>query len=339
MINLISDTVTKPTPEMLEAMFRAEVGDDVFGEDPTINKLERKVADLFGKENALFCPSGTMTNQIALQIHTDRLTEIICEETSHVYQSETSGYAYNARAGVHLIRGEFGKINSNQVEEAIQPNYDWVPKSAMVVLENTTNKGGGNFYTLDEIRKIKDVCRKNNLKLHLDGARLFNALVETNESTFDFGQEFDTISVCMSKGLGAPVGSLLIGDNEQIKRARRLRKVMGGGMRQAGYLAAACIFALDHNIDRLKEDHDKARLLGSSLQNCNYVEEVLPVKTNIVIARLSDDVNIPNFLNFLKSKGILATQFGKQIIRFVTHLDVSNTQIEQVTQVLFQFKN
>ena len=239
MINLTSDTLTKPTPEMLQAMMSAEVGDDVFRADPTVNALEEKATNLFGMEAALFCPSGTMTNQIAMNVHTGRLEEVICHEYSHVYQYETGGYAANSGIAMNLLQGDFGKINANQIQAAIRPDYDWLPKSKLVVIENTCNKGGGSFYTIDEIEPIRQVCDKNGLGLHLDGARLFNALVESGENPKIWGEHFDRISICLSKGLGAPVGSLLLGNASFIKQARRQRKVMGGGMRQAGYLAAA----------------------------------------------------------------------------------------------------
>ncbi|MFQ5447982.1 MAG: threonine aldolase family protein, partial [Saprospiraceae bacterium] len=266
MINLISDTVTKPTPAMLQAMMAAEVGDDVFGEDPTVNALQDKVAAMFGKKAALFCPSGTMTNQIAIKCHSQPLDEVICDHYSHVYQYETGGYAFNSGAAINLIAGTNGKITAAQVEAAIKPVHDWLPLSRLVVLENTANKGGGSIYTIAEMRTISELCRERGLRLHLDGARIFNALVETGERPADVGALFDSVSICLSKGLGAPVGSLLTGDEDFIKTARRFRKVMGGGMRQAGYLAAAGIYALGHHVQRLKDDNDHARILGETLE-------------------------------------------------------------------------
>jgi threonine aldolase len=321
---LISDTVTKPTAEMLAFMMKAEVGDDVFGQDPSINKLESYVAGLFGKENALFCPSGTMTNQIAIKCHTQPLDEVICDHYSHVYQYETGGYAFNSGVAVNLIAGINGKITVDQVEAAIKPVFDWLPISKLVVLENSCNKGGGSYYTLDEIAPITQLCKERGLKLHLDGARLFNVLVETKEDTLDVGKHFDSISICFSKGLGAPVGSLLIGDKDLIAQARRYRKVMGGGMRQAGFLAAACLFALKNQRTRLKDDNDKAREIGKLLEEQSYVKSVRPVKTNIVIFDLADGQKADPFLDKLKSKGILAVAFGPETIRFVTHLDYTN---------------
>lgn len=336
-VNLISDTVTKPTAAMLEAMMQAVVGDDVFSEDPTVNALEAKAAAMFGKEAALFCPSGTMTNQIAIKVHTNPLDEVICDETSHVYQYETGGYAFNSGVGMNLIKGENGKITAAQVSAAVKPVFDWLPISRLVVLENTCNKGGGSYYTLDEVAPIRDVCRERGLKLHLDGARLFNALVETGESTQDVGAQFDSISICLSKGLGAPVGSLLIGSKDFIGQARRFRKVMGGGMRQAGYLAAAGIYALDHHVERLREDNERARRIGAVLENLDFVESVRPVRTNILIFDLKNPWTAERFLAKLAEKGIMATPFGPQTVRFVTHLDLSEAMIEKVMEELRNF--
>ncbi len=333
-MNLISDTVTKPTPTMLSYMMAAEVGDDVFRNDPTVNKLESMAAEMFGKEVALFCPSGTMTNQIAIKMHTQALDEMICDHFSHVYQYETSGYAYNSGIGVKLIEGINGKISPSQISESVHPPYDWLPNSKLVVIENSCNKGGGSYYTPTEIAEIRDVCNKHSLKLHLDGARLFNVLVETNESTIAAGQPFDSISICLSKGLGAPVGSLLIGSEEDLRYARRLRKVMGGGMRQAGYLAAAGIFALENNIERLKIDNNRAKLIGSLLEDIDYVKAVKPVETNIVIFSLAQNLSTQQFLNFLSSHGIQSTAFGPQEIRFVFHLDITEKMMDSLINVL-----
>ncbi len=333
-INLISDTVTRPTPEMLAAMMQAEVGDDVFKQDPTINALEAKVAAMFNKEAALFCPSGTMTNQIALKVHTQPLDEVICDHYSHIYQYETGGYAYNAGISVNLIQGQNGKITAAQVQAAIKGDFDWLPRTSLVVLENTCNKGGGSYYTLEEIAPIKRVCQENELALHLDGARLFNALVETGESPKAVGDHFDSISLCLSKGLGAPVGSVLIGNKAFIKQARRIRKVMGGGMRQAGYLAAACIYALEHHVERLKEDNDRAKALGAHLSTKNYVASVRPVQSNIVIFDVKPPYTAASFLEKLATQGVLASPFGPQTVRFVTHLDVSGSMIDQVLAAL-----
>ncbi|MEO1437263.1 MAG: GntG family PLP-dependent aldolase [Bacteroidota bacterium] len=333
-INLISDTVTKPTPNMLDAMMQAEIGDDVFQADPSVNRLEAYAANLFGMEAALFCPSGTMTNQIAIQCHTNKLEEVICHEYSHVYQYETGGFAYNARVGMKLLQGPQGKITAEQVEAAINPDYDWLPASTLVVLENTCNKGGGATYNLHEIEPIKSVCREKGLMLHLDGARLFNALVETQDDPKAYGQVFDSISICLSKGLGAPVGSLLIGDGKTLKQARRLRKVMGGGMRQAGFLAAAGLYALEHHVDRLFEDHQRARTIAHLLETCNFVDSIRPVETNILIFDLVEPWTAAGFLEQLKMQGVLASPFGPKTIRFVTHLDFNDQMLEKTLDVL-----
>lgn len=296
-IDLRSDTVTNPTPEMLQAMFAAPVGDDVYGEDPTVNALEEKAAAMFGMEAGLFCPSGTMTNQIAIKVHTAPLTEVICDVTSHIHQYEGGGIAFNSAASTALVHGERGKMTPQQVEAHIRPlDNVHFPETRLVSLENTCNKGGGAFYTLDEIAAISAICKRHSLALHLDGARVFNALAASGDSAKDYGLYFDSISVCLSKGLGAPVGSVLLGSKAFIKRARRVRKVLGGGMRQAGYLAAACIYALDHHVERLQEDHKKAKELEATLLHANYVESVLPVDTNIVIFKLNDRFSDAEFV-------------------------------------------
>lgn len=332
-INLISDTITKPTEQMRQAMAMAEVGDDVFGEDPTVNKLEAMAANMFGKQAALFCPSGTMTNQIAIKTHTQPLDELICEKDSHVYQYETGGYAFNSGVAVNLIEGQYGKLKVEQIESAIKAPYDWLPNTSLVVLENSTNKGGGNYYTLEEINAISEFCKSKNLKLHLDGARLFNVLVETDESTIDVGKVFDSISICLSKGLGAPIGSLLIGDSDFIKQARRYRKVMGGGMRQAGIIAQAGIFALKNNISRLKDDNDRARKISEILNQQSYVDSVLPTKTNIVIFNLKNE-KAESFLRKLKERNINASAFGPKTVRFVTHMEFTEDQMKYLENVL-----
>ena len=333
-INLSSDTVTKPTPAMLEAMMQAEVGDDVFQADPTVNALEAKGAALFGKEAALFCPSGTMTNQIAIKVHTQPLDEVICHEYSHIYQYETGGYAFNSGVSINLLSGKEGKITASQIEAAIKPVYDWLPISKLVSLENTANKAGGSYYTLKEIQPITKLCKERELKLHLDGARLYNALAETGESTQAVGKHFDSISLCLSKGLGAPVGSLLIGDTEFIRQARRFRKVMGGGMRQAGFLAAAGIYALDHHVERLKEDHFHAKMIGETLEILPYVENIRPIRTNLLFFDVKPPYTAASFLEKLAPYGIQSVPMGPQTVRFVTHLDVSREMVERVIEVL-----
>jgi threonine aldolase len=334
MINLISDTITQPTPAMLEAMMTAKVGDDVFGEDPTINALEAKAAAMFGMEAALFCPSGTMTNQLAIKAHTQPMDEVICEEKSHIYQSEVGGYAFHSGIAVSLIKGENGIINVHNIEAAIKPLYDWLPRSTLVSLENTSNFGGGSYYTLDQVKPIREMCQRRGLKLHLDGARLFNALVETGESTLDWGATFDSISICLSKGLGAPVGSLLLGNQHFIQKTRRFRKALGGGMRQAGFLAAAGIYALDNNIQRLKDDNDNARKIGEILRGLPYVENIRPIKTNIVIFDVKPSFTAVSFLEKIGKEGLKAAAFGPQTIRFVTHLHFTNDMLTDTKNIL-----
>ena len=327
-IDLRSDTLTQPTAGMKEAMFTAPVGDDVFGEDPTVNALETKISALFGMESALFCPSGTMTNQIAIRLHTGPQKEVICHQYSHIYLYEGGGIMANSMASVKLLTGDLGKITASQVAESINPDDVHAPETTLVSLENTMNKGGGSIYTLDEIKPIHALCKEKGIKLHLDGARLFNALVETGESPADWGAQFDTISICLSKGLGCPIGSILLGTKADIKRAKKVRKVFGGGMRQAGFLAAAGIYALDHQVERLKEDHHRARVLGQFLVQAPHVAEVLPVATNIVIARL-EGISPEAYLQQLAAQGIKGVKFGKDLVRFVTHLDFGDAHLEE----------
>ncbi|WP_276499701.1 threonine aldolase family protein [Pontibacter litorisediminis] len=333
--DLRSDTVTKPTPAMLQAMFAAQVGDDVYGEDPTVNALEEKAAAMFGMEAGLFCPSGTMTNQIAIKVHTAPLTEVICDVTAHIHQYEGGGIAFNSAASTALVHGERGKMTPQQVEAHIRPlDNIHFPETRLVALENSCNKGGGSYYTLAEIAAISEVCKRHQLALHLDGARVFNALVASGDSATDYGLYFDSISVCLSKGLGAPVGSVLLGSKDFVKRAKRVRKVLGGGMRQAGYLAAAGIYALDHHIERLHEDHRRAKELEQALLQTDYVESVLPVETNIVIFKLNDRLRDTAFVQALAEQNILASSFGPQMIRFVTHLDITEEMHRHLLQVL-----
>ncbi len=333
-IDLRSDTLTKPTQEMLEYMFSCPVGDDVFEEDPTVKQLEEYAARLFNHEAALFCPSGTMTNQIAIKVHTRPGDEVICDQTAHVYNYEGGGIASNSGASTRLINGKFGQFTAEDVLNNINPDDIHHPVSSLVVIENTSNKGGGSIWDINEIRKIKDVCSANGLKLHMDGARLFNALTETGETPAEHGAIFDSISICLSKGLGAPVGSLLIGNKDFIKKARRVRKALGGGMRQAGYLAAAGLFALEHHVDRLKEDHNKAKLLGQELQKMDYVDSVLPVKTNIVLFKLKEQISDQLFLQKMNAQDLKLVSFGPQTIRIVTHLNYSNQMLEQTIERL-----
>ncbi len=330
LINLTSDTLTRPTPGMLEAMMKAEVGDDVFGQDPTTNALERKMADMFGHEAALFCPSGTMTNQIAIKAQTQPLDEIICDEIFHIYRYELGGYGFHSGVSMHVTRGNRGIISPQMVQEAVKPKADWNPNSRLLILENSINMGGGNYYTLDEVTALVVMARKHNLKTHLDGARLFNVLIETGDTTLAYGKLFDSISICLSKGLGAPVGSVLISDAETISYARRIRKVMGGGMRQSGYLAAAGIYALDHHIDRLKDDHERARTCARKLESMPWVSEVFPVATNIVIFRVADHLTGPQVAAALTARNINCLAITDKLIRWVFHLDINDDMIRQI---------
>jgi threonine aldolase len=339
MIDLRSDTVTRPTPEMLQAMFSAKVGDDVFKDDPTVNALEAKVAALFGTEAAIYCPSGTMTNQIAIKVHTRPGDEVICHKHSHVYYYEGGGIAFNSSSSVCLLEGDHGRITAEDVEAHCNPVNDFHrPFTRLVSVENTMNKGGGAIYDFAELEKIGAVCKLHGLSYHLDGARLFNALAETNQSPKQYGALFDSISICLSKGLGAPVGSLLLGSNTFIKQAIRVRKALGGAMRQSGFMAAAGIYALDNHVVRLKEDHQRARLIGKELEKLSYIEEVYPVDSNILIFKLNDKMKDTLFINKLMEKDIYAVIFSPQTIRFVTHLDFTDEMMNQVIQTLKSFE-
>jgi threonine aldolase len=334
-IDLRSDTVTRPTQGMLEAMMNAPVGDDVFGDDPTVNALESKVSALFGKEAALFCASGTMANQVAIKAHTQPGDEVICNELSHIYYYEGGGIAMNSGASVCLLQGDRGRINANQVLEHINPVDDvHRPLSRLVSVENTMNKGGGSIYSFKELLSIGKVCKNHGLKYHLDGARLFNALAETPESPADHGKLFDSISICLSKGLGAPVGSVLVGSAEFILKARRIRKVFGGGMRQAGFLAAAGIYALDHHVERLKHDHRRARQLGEILATLAFVEKIVPIESNLLFFNIDKSFPAQEFLSKLKRNGIHALALSPQTVRFVTHLDFTDDMLTETEKVL-----
>ena len=333
-IDFRSDTVTKPTLGLLQAMMNATVGDDVFGEDPTINELESKVAHMFGMEAAIFCPSGTMTNQIGIKCHTQPGDEIICDKLSHVYQYEGGGIAFNSGCSVKLLNGNYGRITAQMVAESVNNRNDaHKAYSSLVSLENTANRGGGSCYDFEEFHRVKRTCTQNNLKLHLDGARLFNALVAKNEDPKDYGI-FDSISICLSKGLGAPVGSVLIGTKDFIAKARRIRKVFGGGMRQAGYLAAAGIYALDNHVERLKEDHHHAKLLANTLSVKDFVGELFPVETNIVIFEIRGRFTAQQFAVKMKENNILVIAISSTQVRLVTHLDISSEMVEQTIEVI-----
>jgi len=333
-VDLRSDTVTKPTRGMLEAMWSARVGDDVFGEDETVNALEEKTAAMFGMEAGLFCPSGTMTNQIAIKCFTQPLDELIADQASHVYRYEGGGIAFNSAVSTRLLNGDRGKITAEMIAPEINAENLHYPRTSLVVLENTVNKGGGSCYTLGDIKPIAQLCKDKGLKLHLDGARIFNALTHTGDKAADYGKYFDGISVCLSKGLGAPVGSVLLADKATIKYARRVRKVLGGGMRQAGFLAAAGIYALDHHVERLSIDHAHARILAEQLAQCSWVKNVLPADTNIVLFDTIEPAEV--ILNKLSDKGVKANSTDTHRIRFVSHLDIHPDQVEYVVKVLSQ---
>ena len=334
-INLLSDTVTKPTKGMLDAMLSAEVGDDVFKADPTVNRLQEKIAALFGKEDALFFPSGTMANQTAIKLHTQPGDQLICDKWAHVYNYEGGGAAFNSGISCKLLDGDRGMFTAGQVVENISNREDiHAAITRLVAVENTTNKGGGACWDIEEIKKISKVCRENDLAIHLDGARLFNALVAKNETPKQYGELFDTISICLSKGLGCPVGSLLLGTKEYIKKALRYRKVLGGGMRQIGYLAAAGIYALDNHVERLAEDHAKAKRIAKVLETSPYIKMVEPVETNIIIFYVADGINEQDFVQKLKEKNILITGMGQGKLRIVTHLDVTDEMVDRLIEVL-----
>ncbi|MGZ3838501.1 MAG: threonine aldolase family protein [Flavisolibacter sp.] len=335
-IDFRSDTVTKPSKQMLEAMFGAAVGDDVFGEDPSINELESLAAGLFGKEAALFCPSGTMTNQIAIKAHTQPGDEVICDGSSHIYQYEGGGISFNAGASVKLISGNRGRITAGQVLESINPEDVHKANTSLVSLENTSNRGGGSCYEMEEIWEIRKVCDDHGLKLHLDGARLFNALVAKNQTPLAFGKPFDSLSICLSKSLGCPVGSLVLGTKEFIRKSKRIRKIFGGGMRQAGYLAAAGIFALKNNVERLSQDHLHARQIAEALGRKEFVTEVFPVETNIIIFSVTEPYTPQKLAARLRESGILGYAISPTQMRLVTHLDITPEMVDKTIQIIQQ---
>lgn len=338
-INLISDTVTKPSPGMLEAMMSADVGDDVFKADPSVNRLEAKVAALFNKEAALYFPSGTMTNQTAIKLHTKPGDQLICDKYSHVYNYEGGGVSFNSGVSCKLIDGHRGMMTSDQVEEAINPpDFYHSPRTSLVCVENTTNKGGGACWDFSELERIKKVCEKHGLAYHLDGARIWNALVEKGESARQYGELFDTISVCLSKGLGCPVGSVLVGGEESIENALRIRKILGGGMRQSGYLAAAGIYALDNHIQRLTEDHKKAGEIGLLLESLPFIKKVEPLETNIIIFEIDENyLSAEDFITKLQDKDIHIIGMGQGKLRMVTHMDYTDEMHEILQKTIIAF--
>lgn len=336
-IDLRSDTVTKPTKGMLDAMMSAQVGDDVFKEDPTVNALEERLANMFGKPKALFFPSGSMANQTAIKLHTQPGEQVICDKYAHIYNYEAGGVAFNSGASCHLIDGKRGMFTAQQVIQSINPSAFYYSQTSLVEVENTTNKGGGACWNFEELKRIRTVCDTHELGYHLDGARLWNALVAKNETTEQYGDIFDTISVCLSKGLGCPIGSVLIGDEDIMKKSIHLRKMFGGNMRQVGYLAAAGLYALDNNIDRLAEDHKKAKDIGTVLNDLSIIKLVEPIETNIVIFELESHVDEAEFLQQLANKNIHIISMGSNKLRMVTHLDYTDTMHERFLDVLNDF--
>lgn len=334
MIDFRSDTFTKPTPGMLEKMCCADVGDDVFNEDPTVNKLQAMLAEKFGMEAGLFCASGTMSNQIAIKCHTQPGDEVICDKLSHVYIYEGGGIAFNSGCQVKPLEGNLGRINAAQVAEAINPDDIHKAKTQLVSLENTANRGGGSCYEMSDIQEIKEVCLENNLSLHLDGARLFNALVAKDEDPKEYGHIFDSISICLSKGLGTPVGSVLLGKKGYIEKARRVRKVFGGGMRQAGYLAAAGIYALENNIDRLALDHRHAQQIVAALKEKEFTGSMFPVQTNIIIFEVKGKYTAKSLAEKFKENDILVMAISPTQIRIVLHLGVTEEMVLKTIAVI-----
>jgi len=334
-IDFRSDTVTRPSAGMLQAMMEAKVGDDVFGEDPSVNELEQKLAAMLGMEAGIFCPSGTMTNQIAIKCHTQPGDEVICDKMSHIYLYEGGGIGFNAGCSVRLLEGDHGRLTAQQVQENINNKLD-VHKAytRLVSLENTANRGGGSCYDFAEFANIKKVCVENGLAFHLDGARLFNAIVAKNESAEDYGKTFDSISICLSKGLGTPVGSVLLGKKDIIAKARRIRKIFGGGMRQAGFMAAAGIYALDNNIGRLVEDHAQAAAIAKVLEKKDFVESIMPVETNIIIAKISGRFTSAALCAKLKEHNILTIAISPTQVRIVTHLDITPAMVNKAIEVI-----
>ncbi|MDW8273879.1 MAG: GntG family PLP-dependent aldolase [Chitinophagales bacterium] len=331
MIDLRSDTLTKPTPGMLKAMLEADAGDDVFEENTTVKELENEVARIFGMEAALFFPSGTMANQTAIKAHTQPLDEVICDKLSHIYNYESGAWSMISGVSMRFTQSPYGIMNAAEIESLILPDFDWYPNTRLVCVENTVNKGGGAVYPIDTLEEIARLCKRYNLLYHCDGARIFNALVALNESPERLHGLFDSISVCISKGLGAPAGSVLAGSKSFIKKCRKIRKALGGGMRQSGYLAAACLYALHNHVERLKDDHHHAQLIASALQRCPLVKHVLPVQTNIIIFEVE---NALDFVQKLTNFNILVQPFSLTHVRMVTHLNISSNDVEKVVGVI-----
>ncbi|WP_411896155.1 threonine aldolase family protein [Winogradskyella sp. A2] len=338
-IDLRSDTVTKPTKGMLDAIINAEVGDDVYKEDPTVNALEERLVEMFGMDEALFFPTGSMANQAALKLHTNPGEQVICDKYAHIYNYEGGGASFNSGISCKLVDGERGMFTAEQAEASINPpDFYHSPLTSLIEVENTTNKGGGACWDFEELKKLRKVADNHNLGYHLDGARLWNALVASNHTPKQYGDLFDTISVCLSKGLGCPIGSVLLGNKELMQNAIRVRKILGGGMRQVGYLAAAGLYALEHNVDRLKEDHNKAKEIGEVLQALSMIKKVEPIETNIIIFELKDSIDETRFLNVLTSKNIQIIGMGSNKLRMVTHLDYTDEMHNAHLEILKNLK-
>lgn len=334
LIDLRSDTLTQPTPALREAMLQAPVGDDVYGEDPSMNELEARVAEVLGKEDAVFMPSGTMTNQVALRTHTEPGDEILLEAQAHIYYYEAGGPAALSGVMCRLIHGEGGLFGAEELRHALRKPDQHFPQTKLVCVENTHNRGGGRIIPLETIQAIAEVCREQELRLHLDGARLWNACIATGIPAEDYVRDFDSVSVCFSKGLGAPVGSALAGSRAFVKRARRFRKMFGGGMRQAGLLAAGALFAMEQQWERLQEDHDNAQTLAQGLARVEGLElNPADVQTNIVLFQ-TPTLPAPELVRRLQQKGVGMLVFGEHSVRAVTSLQVTAAQVAQVPKLV-----
>lgn len=336
-IDLRSDTVTKPSKAMREAMANAEVGDDVWGDDPTVIALETKCAEISGKEASLYVPSGCMANQLAIKCHTQPSDEIICEWDSHIMKYENSAPAFLSGVQVMPLKGVKGVLNIPELEAHIRPDWYHFPKTTLICLENTHNRAGGTLYFLDDIKDVRKLAVKHGVKTHLDGARIFNASVETGVSVKEYADEFDSISFCFSKGLGAPVGSIVCGTKEFISRAHRFRKVIGGGMRQAGIIAAGALYALEHNVTRLKDDHRKAKHFAQEIGKLPFINVDLDtVQTNIVMYNTTTDAEA--LKSVLHEKGVWLSNEGPNKMRAVFHMDVSDEETEQAIEIYKSIK-
>lgn len=338
-IDLRSDTVTRPTPGMRAAMAAAEVGDDVFHEDPCVNRLEDRVAAILGKEAALFVPSGTMSNQACVRAHTQPGDELLCDTNCHIYNFEAGGPAVLSGVTCRTIDGDFGVLDVGQFEDKVRPINEHLVRTRLVCLENTHNRGGGRIYPLEKIRAIRSWAQRHGLAMHLDGARLWNAVVATGTPAHEWASLFDSVSVCFSKGLGAPVGSALAGSREFVARARFVRKLLGGGMRQAGVLAAAALYALDHHVERLAEDHKNAQVLARAIATTPGLRLVPPtVETNLVWLHLDPGLGTAKEMAAaLRERGVLIHAAGPQVVRVCTHLDVTSAQVERAAELIRRY--